>query len=178
MKSSANARRIKEYFEGREYKAYKDPLSKDGNPITIGVGHTGPDVHLGLVWSDEQIDAAFASDIKKFEEIAEKNVKVTLNQHQFDAFVSLLFNVGPGRSGENGRDGIITLRNGEPSTLLRKLNAGDYSGAANEFTKWCRSGGAKSLGLYRRRMAEKLLFGGESAEFAINTAAKINAIPE
>lgn len=175
MKASANARRIKEYFEGREYKAYPDPLSADGRPITIGIGHTGPEVHLGLVWNDRQIDDAFAADIAKFEAMANDAIKVTVNQNQFDAFVSILFNVGPG---SKTKDGIIRLKSGEPSTLLRKLNAGDYAGCANEFTKWCRSGTGKSLGLYRRRMAEKLLFGGESAEFAINKAAKITAIPE
>ena len=181
MKVSANARRIKEYFEGREHKAYKDPLSADGRPITIGIGHTGSEVHLGLVWDDEQIDKAFAADIAKFEDMANSSIKATVNQNQFDAFVSILFNVGQGRAdkaGAAGKDGILVLRNGQPSTLLKKLNAGDYSGCANEFTKWCRGGGSKSLGLYRRRMAEKLLFGGESAEFAINQAAKITAIPE
>lgn len=181
MKASVNARRIKEYFEGREYKAYKDPLSADGLPITIGIGHTGPEVHLGLVWNDEQIDKAFAADIAKYEDMASEAIMVTVNQSQFDAFVSILFNVGRGRAdkaGSAGKDGILVLRNGRPSTLLRKLNAGDYSGCANEFTRWCRGGGVKSLGLYRRRMAEKLLFGGESAEFAINQAAKITAIPE
>lgn len=181
MKTSVHARRIKEYFEGREYKAYPDPLSKTGNPITIGIGHTGNDVHMGLVWTDEQIDKAFADDIAKFEKIANSAITATVNQHQFDAFVSILFNVGAGRkasANDSGRDGIIVLKNGNSSTLLRKLNAGDYSGAANEFTKWCKSGSTKSLGLYRRRYAEKLLFGGESAEFAINSAAKIKAIPE
>ena len=49
MKASANARRIKEYFEGREYKAYPDPGSKDGKPWTIGIGHTGAEVVEGLV---------------------------------------------------------------------------------------------------------------------------------
>lgn len=181
MKSSANARRIRSYFEGREYKAYKDPLSKNGLPITIGIGHTGNDVNLGLVWNDAQIDAAFAKDVADSEKIANDIIKVTVNQHQFDAIVSLIFNVGAGRkasANDAGKDGIAVLKNGEPSTLIRKLNAGDYAGCANEFLRWCRSGGVKSLGLYRARMAEKLLFGGESAEFAINTAAKINAIPE
>lgn len=175
MKSSINARRIKEYFEGREYKAYKDPLSANGLPITIGIGHTGPEVHLGLVWNDRQIDDAFAADIAKFEAMANDAIKVTLNQGQYDALVSILFNVG---HGSKDKDGIIRLKSGEPSTLLRKLNAGDYAGCANEFTRWCRSGTGKSLGLYRRRFAEKLLFGGESAEAAINRAAKINEIPE
>ena len=181
MKTSINARRIKEYFEGREYKAYKDPLSKDGLPITIGIGHTGPEVHLGLVWDDDQIDTAFESDIAQFERIANENIEVTVNQNQFDAFVSALFNIGPGRAdkpGKRGKDGLITLRNGQPSTMLRKLNAGDFSGAQAEFVKWCHAGDGKSLGLYRRRYAERLVFGGESAEFAINAASKIQHLPE
>lgn len=176
MKSSLNTKRLIEYYEGREYKAYKDPLSADGRPYTIGIGHTGPDVYLGLVWNDAQIDAAYEEDASESEMLVDGCVKVTLNKGQYDALVSIMFNVGPGKKGF--KDGIITLKSGEPSTLLRKLNAGDYAGCANEFTRWCRSGTGKSLGLYRRRFAEKLLFGGESAEVAINRAAKITAIPE
>jgi len=172
MKASANARRIKEYFEGREYKAYKDPGSKNGLPITIGIGHTGAEVHLGLVWNDAQIDEAFAKDCERFEKDVQSLVKVTLNQNQFDALVCFAFNVGSDIDSDTAAEGL------GDSTLLKKLNAGDYSGAANEFTKWCLNDGQKMLGLYRRRMAEKLLFGGESAEFAINKAAKITAISE
>lgn len=164
MKAGINARRIKEYFEGREYKAYPDPGSKDGKPWTIGIGHTGREVVAGLVWNDAQIDAAFEQDSAKFESIVNRLVTITLNQNQFDALVCFVFNIGE----QAFKD----------STLLRKLNAGDYSGAANEFLRWCRNDGKKMLGLYRRRMAEKLLFGGESAEFAINKAAAIKAIPE
>lgn len=172
MKASANARRIKEYYEGREYKAYPDPGSKNGKPWTIGIGHTGAEVVEGLVWNDAQIDAAFAKDCERFENDVNSLVKVTLNQHQFDALVCFAFNVGSDIDADTIAEGL------GDSTLLKKLNAGDYSGAANEFTKWCRNDGKKMLGLYRRRMAEKLLFGGESAEFAINQAAKITAIPE
>lgn len=164
MKASANARRIKEYFEGMEYKAYPDPGSKDGKPWTIGIGHTGQEVHKGLIWDDAQIDLAFEKDCLRFENAINTMVKVTINQHQFDALVCFVFNIGASAL--------------QGSTLLKRLNAGDYSGAANEFTRWCRNDGKKMLGLYRRRMAEKLLFGGESAEFAINRAAKITAIPE
>lgn len=164
MKSSINARRIRAYFEGREYKAYPDPGSADGKPWTIGIGHTGPEVHEGLVWNDSQIDSAFENDSAKYESAVSKLVTVTLNQFQFDALVCLVFNIG--------------IQAFKDSTLLRKLNAGDYAGAANEFTRWCRNDGKKMLGLYRRRYAEKLLFGGESAEFAINAAARIKNIPE
>ena len=164
MKASNNARRIKEYFEGREYNAYRDPGSKNGLPITIGIGHTGPEVHLGLVWNDEQIDSAFAKDCEKFEKIVNDSLSVTYNQWQFDALVCFVFNIGE-----------VAFKK---STLLRKLNAGDYSGAQAEFVRWCFNDGKKILGLYRRRYAEARLFGGESAEFAINAAAKINRIPE
>lgn len=164
MKASINARRIKEYFEGREHKAYPDPGSKNGRPWTIGIGHTGHEVKEGLVWNDAQIDEAFAVDCVRFENAVNRMVKVTLNQYQFDALVCLVFNIGASAF--------------QASTLLKKLNGGDYAGAANEFLRWCRNDGQKMLGLYRRRMAEKLLFGGELAEFAINAAAKINAIPE
>ena len=50
--------------EGREHNAYADPLTH-GEPYTIGIGHTGPEVHLGLTWDDEQIDAAFDADVQK-----------------------------------------------------------------------------------------------------------------
>lgn len=48
--------------EGREHTAYPDPLTH-GDPWTIGIGHTGPEVHQGLVWTDQQIDDAFAADV-------------------------------------------------------------------------------------------------------------------
>lgn len=57
-----NLRQQIEGFEGRRHRAYPDPLT-GGAPLTIGVGHCGPDVHEGLVWTDEQIDAAFDADI-------------------------------------------------------------------------------------------------------------------
>lgn len=50
--------------EGREHVAYVDPLTK-AEPWTIGEGHTGPEVHKGLVWTDAQIDAAKAADIAR-----------------------------------------------------------------------------------------------------------------
>lgn len=51
-------------FEGVRNAAYPDPLTH-GDPWTIGVGHTGPEVHQGLVWTDEQIDAALLADVAK-----------------------------------------------------------------------------------------------------------------
>lgn len=61
-----------ERWEGREHKAYPDPLTardpvKRGKPWTIGIGHTGPEVYDGLLWDDRQIDEAFDKDWTKFE---------------------------------------------------------------------------------------------------------------
>lgn len=53
-----------EGFEGRRNAAYPDPLT-GGDPWTIGIGHTGPEVHEHLVWSDELIDKTFADDVAK-----------------------------------------------------------------------------------------------------------------
>jgi len=73
--------------------------------------------------------------------------------------VSILFNVGPGAKGE--KDGIIVLSNGQPSTLLTKLNAKDYAGAADEFPRWCHGAGNTPLGgLITRRGRERALFLG------------------
>jgi lysozyme len=58
--------------EGRVATAYPDPLTHS-DPWTIGVGHTGPEVHAGLVWSDDQIDAALDSDIAKATALCEAN---------------------------------------------------------------------------------------------------------
>ena len=52
-------------FEGRVTQTYPDPISKGGEPWTIGVGHCGPEVRPGLVWTDAQIDAALDADIAK-----------------------------------------------------------------------------------------------------------------
>lgn len=71
-------------------------------------------------------------------------VKVPVTQHQFDALVSFTFNLGSG--------------NLRKSTLLRKLNASDYLGAAAEFPRWNRAGGKVLKGLVRRRAAEQRMF--------------------
>jgi len=134
---------------------------------TIGYGHTGPDVRLLMpAITKEQAEEFLAADVDFAANLVTSAVKVPLNQNQFDAMVSLLFNVGPGRKakpGDPGRDGIITLANGQPSTLLKLLNAGSYSGAAAQFERWCHSTDeqgrlVKLKGLESRREAEMNLF--------------------
>lgn len=105
-------------FEGNVLHTYRDSVGK----LTIGVGHTGPEVVEGLVWTQEQVDAQFAVDIAKFETSVRNAVKVPVTQGQFDAMVSLAFNIGASAFAE--------------STLVRKLNAGDRAGASREFDAW------------------------------------------
>ncbi|HET8720947.1 MAG TPA: lysozyme [Nitrospira sp.] len=104
--------------EGSRNRAYRDSVGV----WTIGVGHTGPEVHEGLVWTDGQVRDAFAKDIERFEKAVNDAVRIELEQHQFDALVSMAFNVGAGAFAA--------------STLVRKLNAGDIDGAAGQFDRW------------------------------------------
>jgi lysozyme len=115
--------------EGVRNAAYPDPHT-GGAPWTIGVGHTGPEVHPGLWWDNETVMAALAKDVKKFETAIDHLVHVPLTQNQHDALVSMVHNVGEGDDDGPG-DGDFAS-----STLLRKLNAGDYAGASREFRKW------------------------------------------
>ena len=79
-------------------------------------------------------------------EIAYANIvwDVEVNQNQFDAMTSLAYNIGVGAFSN--------------STLLKKVNAKDFTGAGNEFLKWDKSNGKPLLGLTRRRQREKELF--------------------
>lgn len=76
--------------EGKRNKAYKDSKGI----WTIGVGHTGPNVYEGLAWTNQQIEDAFTDDVKWAEDAVNKYVLVPLEQHQFDALVSMTFNIG------------------------------------------------------------------------------------
>ena len=118
MKTSEHGLKLLHGREGKRNTAYLDSVGV----WTIGYGHTGPDVHPGLVWTDEQVEAAFAKDLERFEKAVNEAVKVPLPQHAFDALVSFAYNVGPGAF--------------KSSTLVRLLNAGDMAGAARQFDRW------------------------------------------
>ncbi|MBF2035158.1 MAG: lysozyme [Leptolyngbyaceae cyanobacterium T60_A2020_046] len=131
-------------FEGCELRAYQDSVGV----WTIGYGHTSmagpPTVTPGMTITEAEAEAILRRDLGKFEAGVRDLVKVPLNSNQFSALVSFSFNVGLGALGG--------------STMLRKLNAGDYAGAANEFPRWVRAGGQTLPGLVRRRNAEQALF--------------------
>jgi len=156
MNASENCFRLIEGSEGCELKAYPCP---SGIP-TIGYGHTSG-VRLGMTCTPAQASVWLSEDVRYAEELVHSHVTSPLDQNQFDALVSIIFNVGPGAKGV--KDGIIFLASGQPSTLLRKLNAGDYAGAAEEFPKWCHgAGGTLLAGLVTRRARERALFLGDA----------------
>lgn len=138
-------------FEGCKLVAYQD----GGGVWTIGWGHTGPEVHEGLVIDQRTADAFLLKDATHAADAANAAATVPLTQGQFDAFVSLVYNIGPGSA---RKDGIIRLKSGVPSTFLRKLNAGDMLGASLQILRWDKIGAEASNGLARRRAAERALF--------------------
>jgi lysozyme len=115
--------------------------------LTIGWGHTnhhGRKFDERSIWTKAECDFVLTDDLRGFERAVERLVKVDLNQNQFDALVSFAYNCGEG--------------NLEKSTLLKKVNARDFAGAAAEFAKWNKGGGKVLRGLVRRREAEAKLF--------------------
>lgn len=128
-------------FEGCRFRAYRD----GGGVLTIGYGHT-KGVREGQECDMPQAIAWLRQDVLEAVSAVNAAVKVPLNQSQFDALVDFTFNVG----GE-------ALRT---STLLKRLNAGDYAGAAAQFGRWNKDDGVVVPGLTRRRQAEEDLFRG------------------
>ncbi|WP_312288782.1 lysozyme [Stutzerimonas nitrititolerans] len=126
-------------FEGLRLRAYDDGV---GIP-TIGYGHT-KGVKPGMTITADQAVQFLREDLHSAERDIDRLVTMHLCQHQFDALASLVFNIG----GTAFRD----------STLLRKLNAGDYAGAAVQFDRWVHGGGKILPGLVKRRAAERAMF--------------------
>lgn len=131
-------------FEDTRFKAYDDSVGV----WTIGTGTTvypnGVKVKKGDACTAEQAKTYFKHDLAKFEKTVNESVTVPLTQNQFDALVSLTYNIGSGAFNN--------------STLLKKLNKGDYQGAADQFLAWKKAGGKVLPGLVRRREAERALF--------------------
>ena len=175
-------------WEGLRLKAYPDP-GTGGKPWTIGYGHTR-NVKQGDTCTLDQALAWLAEDMADAYRIVDNAVTVPLTRQQRDALCSFVFNVGPGA--KNVKDGFVTLKNGKQSTLLRMLNAGNYTGAAAQFDRWNKAGGRILAGLVNRRKQEKALFlSGTNLSVEVFTEEKpvapflvaaipalINALPE
>lgn len=143
-RTSTKGRDLIKTFEGLRLKAYDDGVGV----WTIGYGTTiypnGVKVKRGDVITEAQAEVYLQHDLKRFEDAVNRSVLVPLNQNQFDALVSLVYNIGIGAF--------------EKSTLLRKLNGGHYIDAANQFDVWRMAGGKVMQGLVNRRAKEKVLF--------------------
>jgi len=142
MKTSAKVRDFIKGFEQLRLKAYPDP-GTGGEPWTIGWGHT-KNIMRGDRITQEQAEAFFSEDLAVFELTVNSAIKRSMTQNQFDAMVSLAFNIGC--SAFAG------------SILVKKFNAGDVQGAAEEFPKWRNSAGKVMPGLVKRRAAECEMF--------------------
>lgn len=139
MTTSAAGRIALMQREGVELRAYQD----ERGIWTIGVGHTAfagpPAPYDGMQISNVECDQILARDLEKFEDAVNASVSLPLTQHQFDACVSLAFNIGiPGFEG---------------STVVHKLNHGDTQGAADAFLMWNRP-----ADLIKRRQSERAQF--------------------
>ena len=131
------------------------PYQDSGGVWTNGYGNTRNVGAWTAPVTEDQALAQLRANLGEFEALLAEHVRVPLNQNQYDALLSILFNVGPGTE---AKDGIIRLKSGLPSTLLQKINAGDFSAASDEFPKWCHAAGRELPGLVKRRAAERSLF--------------------
>lgn len=169
MIAGPNCFELTRYFEQLRLISYPDP-NTGGAPWACGYGATGPEIGPGVTWTQDRADMRLQSDVAQREMVANNAIRVAVTQGQYDAFISLLYNVG---AGSPTRDGIVRLKSGGPSTLLAKLNAGDYEGAGDQFLRWCSPGSDVEHGLLKRRTAEQGVFNGLSAADAISLVEQI-----
>ncbi len=154
--------------EGNVLKAYLDSVGV----LTIGVGHTSaagpPKVTKGLTITAAESDEILARDLAGVEASVSSLVKVPLNQNEFDALVSLVFNIGAG--GFKG------------SSVLRNLNAGSRAGAADAMLAWNKGtvkGKKVALpGLTNRRQEERMQFLRLAAPAVSPAPAKPTPVPQ
>jgi lysozyme len=126
--------------EGLKLTAYQD----QGGRYTVGWGSTGPGIEAGTQWSPEQANERLREDIISLEARIKKVVRVSLTDNMLAALISFCYNLG-----------VFNLQR---SGLLKRLNVGDYAGAADQFQLWNKIGLYVSPGLSARRAREKALF--------------------
>lgn len=138
-----------QFFEDYSEKAYRRFPSE---PWTCGWGHTGVEVTQTTTCTPKIALAWLISDTSVAAGAVTKDVKAALTQHQFDALVSLVYNLG---------QVVLEHRSGEvwvESTMLKQLNAGQVAQAAEGFLEWDRVSGVVNKGVLRRRALEKALY--------------------
>lgn len=142
MKLSQKGIELIKQFEGYSSKAYPDPAT-GGAPWTIGYGTT-KGVKPGMVITAQQAEKMLRDDVAKFESGVSSLITAPTTQGQFDAMVSLAYNIGLGNFGK--------------STLLKKHNSRCYTCAADQFRVWNRANGKVMNGLTKRRAAERQVY--------------------
>lgn len=144
---------LAEEEEALRLTAYPDPDTK-GDPWTIGYGHTRG-VHEGDTCTPDQAKAWLVEDMAAAAAIVNQHFPA-ITQGQFDALTDFCFNVGPGGP---HKDGLVWLKSGEHSTLMKLTLAGRKEAAADQFPLWVHGGSGNVLGgLVRRRNKERALF--------------------
>jgi lysozyme len=129
-------------FEGLRLAAYQDVAGV----WTIGYGHVGPEARPGKTITETEAESLLRVDLAGAVRCVNREVTEAISQAQFDAMVDFCFNAGCGSFVK--------------STLLQKVNLGDFEGAAAQFGLWVHAGGEAVAGLVRRRRAEAELFAG------------------
>ncbi len=136
-----NAVDLVKRWEGCRLKAYRD----GGGILTVGWGHTGPDVTEGMEWTQAQADEALVRDLQVAELAVNHRITTkTLNANQIAALTSFVFNLGETQFAK--------------STLLRRVNEGEHIEAALQLISWHHDNGKKVRGLLRRRLDEAALY--------------------
>lgn len=149
MQPSPRALAFVQGFEKLRLNAY---MPTPNDKPTIGWGHTGPDVKLGLVWPRDKADQVFTDDTQwRVDRLNRLLFGVPTTQGQFDALFSFVYNVGFG-------DPARGIQGLETSTLLRRHKVGQFDLAAAEFPKWNKQAGKVLNGLTKRRQAERLIY--------------------
>lgn len=138
--SAAGIETLIKPFEGCRLNAYCCPAGK----LTIGWGHTSsagaPEVVKGMSITQNQADSILSADLVRYEQAVTDLLQQPLTQHQFDVLVDFAYNAGVGAL--------------KSSTLLKKVNAGNFDAVPAELMKWTKSNGKVLPGLVRRRQAE------------------------
>jgi lysozyme len=141
MLTSAQMQAMIRDWEGCVLHYYLDAVGVG----TIGFGHTGKDVHPGLVITQAQADALLTSDLAAFDaSVAHLIESAPTTQQQFDAMSSFAYNLGAGALAE--------------SEVLRYHLAGNYPAAAADFVQWDHAGGKVLEGLRERRLGEAAVY--------------------
>lgn len=140
MNTSDAGRSLIKRFESLRLESYLDSVAV----ATIGWGHTGSNIKLGMTITIEQAEAYLSLDLLIVDNGLRKLITAPVTQNQWDALASFAFNLGLGALGG--------------STLLKLVNAGKFDQAAEQFHIWDHAGGKELAGLETRRLAEAALF--------------------